>query len=228
MVTQAQALRSTRSYESALQRTYRRWLFSLPAEDVAPSSLPILARDLTHDLEEDAEDAFLLAFLLGYGGFVSDPASSRVVPIALTQNAAFLTSSLHPYIVQKLSQSLDPATLSPISSRISLYTQPYWSLIWEGLGAFARQLTHEGRNYTITWNLDDIAAHCTTCPPKSRTYQSYQDLILFCGGVPGSLQASDECGPGCRCYLTLTPLDPIDQLAYYTPPSPQFPWPALI
>jgi hypothetical protein len=212
-----EALRLTDEYTSRLLAILNRWRRRVHPP-LHPVDIRQLANDLAEELQDEAEVTFALAYLLGAGYLttMADPLfltsiGQQTVNRYLSLNLNFLTHRLVPYAVHLLSRS--PLDLTPLSHRISLYSQPVWSLVGEGTGERARSYDLSGTPYTVTWHLDDLVAHCATCPPKARTYPSWSDMLFHCGGPPGSLEADDDCGPGCRCWLELTPASPILQTA---------------
>jgi len=81
-------------------------------------------------------------------------------------------------------------------NRIGQYAGHFWNAIQEGLGDYFRQT---GDDETVERHLDPESNHCGTCPGKEGTYDSWQAMVDAVG-VPGDL--SDECGSGCRCFVT--------------------------
>lgn len=57
----------------------------------------------------------------------------------------------------------------------------------------------EGEDGPVRRILLTESQHCTTCPPKARTYPSLADCELFCGGLPGD--GSDQCYGNCNCTI---------------------------
>jgi len=199
-----EALRLINSYTTRLLATLSRWKRRVKkVTRYTPFSAQVLALDLSNDLDDDAEEFFALAFALGLGFASLPPTGQQIVDRYRAINRGFLEHKLAPYTTHLLTR--DPLDLSPLDHRVSLYSQPVWALIGEGSGERARSYDLQGLDYSVTWHLDDLVDHCATCPPKARIYPSWNDFLLHCGGPPGSLEADDDCGPGCRCWLEVAP-----------------------
>lgn len=170
------------------------------------------ANELTDDLQDLAIEWFPFAYLAGALTLSLSLLGETTINRYLGLNHQFLTSKLALAVVSKLQSipvdewgnkiSID-VTLDTLNHRVSLYSQPFWALIGEGVGDQAHRLEAISRSYRVRRTLDDLIEHCATCPPKARTYDSWDEMIAFCGGVPGSLEANDDCGPACRCGLEI-------------------------
>jgi len=49
--------------------------------------------------------------------------------------------------------------------------------------------------------LDPRADHCDTCPDKAREYNSWNEMLMYCGGLPAD--GSDQCHSNCRCTIEI-------------------------
>jgi len=216
-----EALRLIDQYTARILSTLARWKRRVKkVTRYTPFATQALATDLSDDLAHDAEDFFTVAFLLGLGFTTLPSTGHQIVNRYLALNRGFLSHRLVPYTTHLLAR--DPLNLSPLDHRVSLYSQPVWALIGEGSGERARSYDLQGVPYSVTWHLDDLVDHCATCPPKARIYPSWNDFLLHCGGPPGSLEADDDCGPGCRCWLEVAPSNVIlrSALMSSSPTSP--------
>jgi hypothetical protein len=122
-------------------------------------------------------------------------------------NNDYLTTSFVPYVIHDFDdpeededEDGEPAGFVGIErersdaweSRLNLYSGIFWALIWMGFGS-------EVGDQPVRRLLDPRADHCSTCPPKARDYDSFNQMIAETGGVPGD--GSDECVANCRCSI---------------------------
>lgn len=74
----------------------------------------------------------------------------------------------------------------------------FWATIWQGkMDKVAYE--HGGQPMPVKRTLNAGAVHCDTCPPKAGTYESWEEMLSDCGGLPGD--GSDDCFSNCRCEL---------------------------
>lgn len=209
-------LHAVDKYTKHLASKFDQWVGAIhPTRPVA--SPTALAARLVSDVEEDQKDYFILAFLLGFGASFSTLSSnlSLSIPVIsdyLTQSSYYL-SAYESDLAYHLSLHPDPPfPIAQFRHRLTLYSQPFWSLINEGV-LHRLSVTPAIRSYQIERILDDAADHCATCPSKAGIYSSVTAYLDACGGVPGSIESNDDCGPNCRCYLRIIPPPSVTSLA---------------
>lgn len=170
-------------------------------------------RELINGLQDVAVVLLPSAYLIGLHDVQMTPHGNVVIGEALSVNRDYLISSLVPDIQLRL-QELDDldewvedaivVALAAFDARVAIYAQRHWVTIWDGFEEYVDGIVREeGRRPRVARRLDPQAKHCRTCPLKAAVYDSWEAMIRACGGVPGSFDADDECGPGCRCYLQL-------------------------
>jgi len=74
----------------------------------------------------------------------------------------------------------------------------YWATIWQGMHDKV-VTTRQGEPMPVKRVLNSDAAHCDTCPDKAGVYDSWDEMLSYCGGYPGD--GSDICHSSCRCEL---------------------------
>lgn len=114
----------------------------------------------------------------------------------------FFRDSFAPALLAMLTGGGAAADVASFVPRLRQYAGAYWESMWEGLGDWAEQRSRAGRRGALRVQrvLDPVAAHCTTCPPKARIYESFEDMRAV-AGVPGD--GSDDCLTNCRCRLVV-------------------------
>ena len=184
-----------------------RWLKPLSIERDRLLILDAL-RDLVAELQLVAIERLPHAYALGYQDDRFTEAGQREVDEKVRRNEGFLTDRLAPSLLHQLT-SLDEwfeegiaALLLAQRYQLVKYTQAYWELVWLGLAERFRGVD-PALVRGLVWHLDPKAQHCATCPLKEGTYGSWVEFVANCRGVPGSFEADDECGPGCRCWLEI-------------------------
>jgi len=168
--------------------------------------VPSAVRDMEDELDEVALAFLAGAFLVGAETDTLSEAGREAVDVMLVFNRKYLTEGLGPDVVAWLGQVEEwteaqiGEALGMFEGRVSLYGQPFWQLIWEGMEEKVKRLEAQGLRVGVRRVLDSLATHCATCPPKAWEYRSWEAMIETCGGVPGSLASGDECGPNCKCW----------------------------
>lgn len=184
----------TIKYQRKLERLMSGFIDKVVA---APGTLDSAADDLYGDFVDLLPGELTDAFGIGLAG--EDPTDSgiaRVKTVAETSKDYFKTSFLPALTAVSLAGLAAEdirAALSPFVDRIGLYAGSFWTSIWEG----QRDATPTA--YRVRRVLQQGAQHCATCPGKEGTYDSYDDMIAQCGGLPGD--GSDDCMSNCRCTL---------------------------
>lgn len=218
--------KSTTAYENDLQGIYRDWAADT-AEELGGLGPDTTEEELWPHLDDWLAVGVLLlmekgyhdlmaAFILGFGSPSIGPDGLRIVEDAMTKNDSYLAGSLFEDIRGRLEGEIAAillllkhgrpgdaqrhleTTLLSLEYRLPLYGGTYWEMIHEGAGF---RLTERGTvaGPGVRWVLDPLAAHCTTCPPKAKTYSSWGAMVAECNGVPGAGQ--DECDGRCRCWV---------------------------
>jgi len=199
-------------YVAQLSKTYAAWVTKwakeLAAHDKSPIRIRHAVEELAYDLQAEADRLLTSAYLLGWGEVELTVDGETMVQEEAGRNAAFLIRSLAPAIEAKLmtlddwTESAITEVLSTFNARVKQYGTPFWTLIWAGMGERAGHIeTETGQAPRVRRHLDPAADHCATCPPKAKEYDSWAAMLEECGGLPAD--GSDDCGPGCRCWLEL-------------------------
>lgn len=218
-MTYTDYLSANNEYANTLLRVYGAWKevwvkkFARSSKHRRRSVVVDGLRELINGLQDAAETLLPAAYLVGLHDVRMTSRGNVVVGESLGINRDYLISSLVPAIQSRL-QELDDLdewvedviviALAAFSTRVATYAQRHWVTVWEGFEEYVdRIVREEGRRPHVARRLDPRAKHCRTCPPKAQVYDSWEAMIRACGGKPGSIESSDECGPGCRCYLEL-------------------------
>jgi len=154
------------------QAAFDRLLAMLEDEDVDELEARLRKRN-------DPESAALLAILASISG-ITDPVQRRAVAMS------------------NIPVGLAAGGLLFLGSWAATLSGRFWATIWQGkMDKVAYE--HGGQPMPVKRTLNDGAKHCDTCPSKAGTYDSWEEMLSECGGLPGS--GSDACFSSCRCEL---------------------------
>ncbi len=126
----------------------------------------------------------------------------------MQKNESYIAGSLIPYIRGELISGQMEIPIPELieersqawQSRAGLYAGAAWASRWLGMGETIKEETPYGdKSQRVRRVLDRGAAHCDTCPPKAREYESWDDMLIFCRGLPAD--SSDTCKSNCRCSI---------------------------
>lgn len=125
----------------------------------------------------------------------------------IRRNQAYIEGSMIPYVQHDIAEHREEPTEEWIGgrseawrSRAGLYAGAAWTARWVGFGETVRERVPYGAlPQRVRRVLDPGAEHCTTCPPKAREYSSWEDMLVYCGGLPAD--GSDSCRSNCRCII---------------------------
>lgn len=198
-------MRAKNRYGDMLERIYRQWYIRwAPRLEERHDEIALnrAESELIEAFDDAAQDALLAAFLLGAllpsAAEITDEMQAAIDAM-VDQNRDYLVTSLAPDIEEKL-QATDwtersiRVTLAGLHQRVRLYTQAYWTTIWQGL-----QMANPHER--VGWRLHPLAEHCPTCPDYHGDYDSWDAMLAVTGGLPG--YANTECGPGCMCEVII-------------------------
>ena len=161
-----------------------------------PSSLNSAADDLYSEFIDTLPQELTNAYGVGLAG--DDPTDDGIEQLTTTGQTSvdYFKDSFLPALtaVSLVGLAADDirAALSPFVSRIGLYSGSFWASIWQG----QRDATPADVRVKRILHGSD---HCDTCPGKEGVYDSYDDMVSQCGGVPGD--GSDTCLGNCLCTI---------------------------
>ncbi|MDD3787017.1 MAG: hypothetical protein PHQ87_15835, partial [Hydrogenophaga sp.] len=162
--------------------------------------------ELTDRYVAALESGLSEAYGIGLAG--QEPSGMGLVRLQRVADTSyrFFRDSFAPTLLAMLTGGGAASDVASFVPRLRQYAGAYWESMWEGLGDWAEQRSRAGRRGALRVQrvLDPMAAHCTTCPPKARIYESFEEMRAV-AGVPGD--GSDDCLTNCRCRL-LVELEP--------------------
>lgn len=163
----------------------------------SPGSFDSAVDSLTTDFMNTLPNELTSAFGVGLSGAQPTPDGiDRLKKVGQTSVDYFKDSflpALSAVSLAGLAADEIKAALNPFVSRLGLYAGAYWESIWQG------QRDATPIHLKVKRVLQDGADHCPTCPGKAGVYDSYDDMIAQCGGVPAD--GSDSCLSNCRCKI---------------------------
>jgi len=205
--------RKTEAYQASLQAAVQRALKKisrLPNGDHWEIERIVLA--LQDELIAIGESFIPQAVRLGYGSRPIDDKFRIKVDSLIQQNNQYVRSNFIPGFRKKvlvdidwdeeeisIEESVEDETPG-LLAWIALYGGAFWTAIWVGLGLSVEAIQGQGvGKLRIERVLDPDAQHCDTCPGKAGVYESWDEMLTVCGGLPGDF--SDTCGSNCRCEI---------------------------
>lgn len=134
-------------------------------------------------------------------GLAGDPPDEHALAEIVNRNAGYVQNYITDArlaAARIVGLGTDEArdTLAGFVSRLATYSGAYWAAAWAGVGAATR---NAGR--TVTRVLSATAKHCEDCPGFAGTYESWDAMLRYVGGLPGD--SSSACGGNCRCWIEI-------------------------
>lgn len=160
----------------------------------SPAELDALLDDLYDDFLNYMPLYLSQGFDVGLQG--DDPTDTGIARLkAIGQESAdYFHDSFMPAVrALDISGAADAiqALLETLRARLLMYAGSMWTAIWEGLRDTTKATLRVRRV------LEDGAAHCETCPPKAKVYDSFEAMVE----EVGMIGTNDDCMSNCRCYL---------------------------
>jgi len=198
----------TEKYQDELKSITERWLSNV--QDLDEYELIIAMGVLIGQLQNAAERYIPIAYKLGLGDRPLTPEDQTNIQRALDDNLTFLRTSLAPAIEDRIEIGMDRTDILADAirdsekfsvSRAALYAGAFWSAVWLGKSSALKRVFGEQAlsEVPVRRLLDPGAEHCASCPPKAMEYSSWDEMLMFCGGLPAD--GSDDCFSNCRCTL---------------------------
>ena len=195
-------------YQNELKRIVNRWFIRLKGKGAYDIDAEIAALLLV--LQNAATRHYKRAYKLGLNNQNLNEEDLRKIDLALASNLAYLRNSYAPALKRKINTLIDAGlefdlaiveASEPMMSRIGLYAGSSWVMMQVGLGAAIERRfgTNALNEVPVRRLLDPRAEHCNSCPGKAGEYNSWNEMLLLCGGLPAD--GSDDCYSNCRCRL---------------------------
>ena len=204
------ARRATDAYTARLAQIYDEWADEAGTElartppDQREERLAALLLLLAARLKQAGRDGLTEAYELGAEGIEMDAEMEAELEAAIASNDRYIDGSLIPDVRARfLTDSGDPefgwqqADIGDALRAMEYRTQNYGGAFWAAIGLGLAHHLAQQNDPPVRRYLDPTAQHCGTCPEKEREYANWDEMVAYCGGVPGD--GSDECGPGCKC-----------------------------
>lgn len=198
----------TDAYEAELRGIVNTWFKQLKGKDAYDIDAEIAVLLLL--LQDVARRHYKIAYQTGLNDKNLNAEDLRKIELALASNLAYLRNSYAPALKRKINDLIDRGlpfddavveAQNPMMSRIALYAGSAWVLMQVGKAASMERKfgTTALNDVPVRRLLDAKAEHCGTCPGKAGEYESWNEMLMFCGGLPAD--GSDECHSNCRCSL---------------------------
>lgn len=199
--------RSTNLYQSTLRTIVERWIDEMITFEDDEDIISALI-ELQNKLISLGESQIRGAFIIGKTSNDLSLADENKIREIIERNNNYIVGSFiadaRQIALRVRGQSEEDieSELEKFLPRIESYSGVYWSTIWEGVGSRVLETRQQTQQIMkVERHLDVNARHCFSCPPKIGEYESWQDMLRVCGGLPGD--GSDDCRGGCRCWLTV-------------------------
>jgi len=161
-----------------------------------PDELDNRQNDLRSSFIAKMVSALTGAFGIGLAGADIRALGARTLQSLAEDNVTYFDGLLNDLTdaVDASDENTYDSLSDGFNARIGTYAGAAWNAGWQGVGDNLKQ----GATRRVQRELDDLAAHCDTCPPKAGIYDSFQAMQETVG-VPGD--GSDDCFSNCRCRL---------------------------
>jgi len=204
------AHKKTNAYQQELENIVDAWFVKLKGKDAYDIDAEIAL--LLPFLQNAANRHYRIAYQTGLNSQRLDADDLRQIDVALAGNLAYLRNSFAPALKRRINKAIDAGKTfdeaiaearEPILSRIALYAGAAWVLTNVAKGAgIVRQFGQNALDEVpVRRVLDPRADHCDTCPDKAREYKSWNEMLMYCGGLPAD--GSDQCHSNCRCTIEI-------------------------